>query len=83
MTRQLDRDVLEGMVELVDLAKSKGVAAPTLDARFAARVLFTLVSGLFKRKAVEPNFDPEAEFAMATGVFEALFAGALAPGAEV
>jgi TetR/AcrR family transcriptional repressor of uid operon len=82
-TRQLDRDVLEGMVELVDLAKTKGVAASTLDSRFAARVLFTLVAGLFKRRAVEPAFDPEAEFAMAIGVFEALFNGALAPRVEV
>jgi AcrR family transcriptional regulator len=82
-TRQLDRDVLEGLSELVELAKRRGAAAASLDARFAARVLFTLVGGLFKRKAAEPNFDVEAEFAMALGVFEALFAGALAPGAEV
>ena len=82
-TRQLDRDVLEGMVDLVDLAKAKGAAAPTLDSRFASRVLFTLVAGLFKRRAVEPAFDVEAEFAMAIGVFEALFTGALAPGVEV
>ena len=46
-TRQLDYDVMEGMAELVELAKSKGVAAATLDARFASRVLFTLVVGHF------------------------------------
>jgi len=82
-TRQLDRDVVQGMVELVELAKTRGVAAPALDARFAASVLYSIVAGVFKRKALEPDFDIEAEAAMALGVFEALFAGKLAPSAEV
>ncbi|HXT05833.1 MAG TPA: TetR/AcrR family transcriptional regulator [Roseiarcus sp.] len=82
-TRQLDSDVIEGMVELVEIAKARGAAAPTLDARFAASLLFSLVVGLFRRKALEPNFDVERESAMALGVFDALFAGALAPSAEV
>jgi TetR/AcrR family transcriptional repressor of uid operon len=82
-TRQLDRDVIAGLVALVDIAKARGVAAPTLDSRFAASLLFTLVAGLFKRKALEPAFDVATESTMALGVFEALFAGALAPSAEV
>jgi TetR/AcrR family transcriptional repressor of uid operon len=82
-TRRLDTDVVEGMVELVEIAKARGVAAASLDARFAASVLFSLVGGLFRRKALEPDFNVEAESAMALGVFEALFAGALAPSAEV
>ena len=83
MTRQLDRDVMEGMVELVELAKARGAAAASLDARFAARLLFTLVGGLFKRIALEPRFDVVAEGAMALGVFEALFAGELSPAVEI
>ena len=82
-TRQLDHDVLEGMVELVEIAKARGAAAPTLDARFAASLLFSLVVGLFRRKALEPDFNVETETATALGVFDALFAGALAPSAEV
>ncbi len=82
-TRQLDHDVLEGMVELVEIAKARGAAAPTLDARFAASLLFTLVVGLFRRKALEPDFNVETETATALGVFDALFAGALAPSSEV
>jgi AcrR family transcriptional regulator len=82
-TRQLDHDVMEGLVELVGLAKARGAAAPALDARFAASLLFSLVAGLFKRKALEPDFDVEAESAMALGVFKALFAGKLTPGGEV
>jgi len=82
-TRQLDSDVMEGMIELVEIAKARGAAPPTLEARFAASVLFSLVVALFRRKALEPDFNVEAESAMALGVFDALFAGALAPSAEV
>jgi AcrR family transcriptional regulator len=81
--RQLDHDVIEGLVELVEHAKARGAAPASLDARFAARLMFSLVAGLFKRKALEPTFDVAAESAMALGVFDALFAGALAPRAEV
>jgi TetR/AcrR family transcriptional regulator, repressor for uid operon len=81
LTRALDEDVLAGIERLMDVAKASGAAAPTLDTPFAARVIFTLVAGLFKRLALEPAFDPQAEAAMAIGVFRALFAGALAPAA--
>jgi AcrR family transcriptional regulator len=82
-TRQLDHDVIEGLVELIDLAKARGAASAKLDPRFGARVLTTLVAGLFKRKAIEPAFDIEAESAMTLGVFQALFAGALSPSTEI
>ncbi len=79
MTLAIDADVLSGLVMLVEAAKAKGEAAASLDAEFAARVVFTLVSGLFKRRALEPDFDCEAEAAMVAGVLRALFAGAIAP----
>jgi len=82
-THQLDADVLQGMEELVELAKSRGVAAETLDARFAASVLFSLISGIFRRVAVDHAFDVVLESKMAFGVLEALFAGRIAPSAEV
>ena len=81
-TRQLDHDVMEGMTELVELAKTKGVVAETVDARFASRVLFTLVVGLLRRVALEPGFDFESKSAMALGVLDALFAGRLTPSME-
>ena len=83
VTRRLDRDVMEGMVELTELAKARGAAAAHVDSRFVARVMNSLVAGLFKRKALETDFDLNAESAMAFGVFEALFAGALSPSPEV
>jgi AcrR family transcriptional regulator len=82
-TRKLDEDVLEGLVELVGVAKANGIAAPQIDARFVARVMFTLVAGLFKRIALEPGFDVEAESAAILGVFAGLFDGALAPAREI
>lgn len=81
--RRLDRDVVEGLTELFDLAKTCGSAATGVDSRFAASLMFTLVAGLFKRKAVEPAFDVEAERRMALGMLQALFAGAVAPDSGV
>ena len=63
----------------MDAAKAAGVASPRLDSRFGARFFVTFVAGLFKRIAIEDDFDPEAETPMAVGVLKALFAGALSP----
>ena len=82
MTRALDADVLGKLEQLIEAAKSAGVAAPAVNARVAARVFLTFVAGLFKRMATEPDFDRSAEAAMAYGVLNALFAGAIAPGEE-
>lgn len=81
--RRLDRDVVEGMAGLFDLAKTCGAANIKVDSRFAASLMFTLVAGLFKRRAVEPGFDVAAERRMALGVLKALFAGDVAPDFEV
>jgi TetR/AcrR family transcriptional regulator, repressor for uid operon len=78
-TLAIDEDVRRGLAELVEIAKAKGEAAAPLDATFAARVIFTLVGGLFKRRALEPDFDADVEAAMTLGVLKALFAGAIAP----
>ena len=78
--RAIDKDVLAGLERLMDEAKAAGAASPALNSRFGARFFFTFVAGLFKRMAVEPDFEPDAETAMAVGVLEALFAGKLSPG---
>jgi len=75
ITRTLDADVLNGLERLINVAKAAGAASPELDARFGARFFVTFVAGLFKRIAVEPDFDPDAETDMAVGVLKALFAG--------
>ena len=79
ITRAIDADVLIGLERLMDVAKAAGAASPALDSCFGARFFFTFVAGLFKRIAIEADFDPEAETPMAIGVLKALFTGALRP----
>ena len=79
ITRAIDADVLAGIERLMDAAKAAGAASPALDSRFGARFFVTFVAGCFKRISIEPDFDPEAETAMAVGVLKALFAGKLSP----
>jgi TetR/AcrR family transcriptional regulator, repressor for uid operon len=75
----IDVEVLAGLEKLIDMAKSAGAASPLLDSHFGARFFLTFVAGLFKRIAIEDDFDPEAETPMAVGVLKALLAGALSP----
>jgi TetR/AcrR family transcriptional repressor of uid operon len=79
MTRTIDLDVRQGLTMLVEAAKARGEAHASVDAAFAARVIYTLVGGLFKRRALEPDFDIETEAKMVLGVFAALFAGLIGP----
>ena len=76
ITAAVDADVLAGLTKVLHAVGASGAA---FNPAFAAKVLFTLVGGLFKRLALEPDFDREAAAAMALGVLEALVAGALAP----
>jgi len=78
ITAAVDADVLAGLTKVLHAVGTSG-AGDTFNPAFAAKVIFTLVSGLFKRLALEPDFDREAAAAMALGVLEALLAGALAP----
>jgi AcrR family transcriptional regulator len=64
------------LAEIVAASKHHGAAAPDLDEDFAVRVLLTIGAGLFKRRAHEPDFDGEAEVALALGLIAAVFRGA-------
>lgn len=79
MIRTNDVEVIEGLAGLVEVAKANGQAAAELDAHFAARLMFTYVGGLFRRRALDEHFDVEAEVAMTTALMRALFAGAILP----
>jgi AcrR family transcriptional regulator len=81
LTRSIDAEVRARVEGLMDAAKAAGVAAPGLDSRFGARFFVTFVAGLFKRMAIEGDFDPEAETPMAIGVLKALLTGAICPDA--
>jgi TetR/AcrR family transcriptional regulator, repressor for uid operon len=75
----IDANVHDGLTGLVEAAKGKGEAVGDLDADFAARVMITVVVGLFKRRAHEGDFDGERELALALGIFAALFRGHISP----
>jgi TetR/AcrR family transcriptional repressor of uid operon len=45
----------------------------------AVRAMLTTGFGLFKRRAHEPDFDGEAEIALALGLFTAVFRGQVRP----
>jgi len=79
MGRAIDAEVIAGIVKLVECAKAHGHAVAELDSLVAARMMFTYVGGLFRRLALEPAFDLEAEAAATMALTRALFAGAIAP----
>jgi len=81
ITRNFDAVALDGLSALLSAEKSRGGAAANLDADFVARTLFTLVAGLFKRLAVEENFDRERESRYAIAILKGLFSGAIWPPA--
>jgi len=67
------------LVAAIRSSRSKGVKVEGLDPEFIVRCMFTVVAGLFKRRALEPEFDAEAEIALALGILRALSAGAVRP----
>ncbi|MBV8963355.1 MAG: TetR/AcrR family transcriptional regulator [Hyphomicrobiales bacterium] len=75
----IDADVHAGLMGLVEAAKGKGEAVADLDADFAARLMITVVVGLFKRRAHETDFDGERELSLALGIFVTLFRGGIRP----
>lgn len=75
MCRALDGEVLAGMQQLFASAKAAGMIAPATDVDMAARLMLTVADGLFKRRALEPDFDGERELAMAMNIFRAVFSG--------
>ncbi len=75
MLRANDAEVMGGLAALIDAAKANGEADAGLDSRFAAKLMFTYVAGLFRRRALDAQFDIEAEAAMTVAMLRALFAG--------
>ena len=75
----VDTDMRRHLRSVVERARQSGMAAPTVDPDYVVRLMATIVSGLFKRRATEPTFDGEAELSLALGVFRAAFDGVLQP----
>jgi len=72
---EIDGAVRAALAEMITGARGRGRIAPGVDADFAVRAICTIGIGLFKRRAHEPDFDGEAEVALALALITAVFSG--------
>lgn len=75
----INDDVETTMTALIGHAQSNSAALRGGEPAFAVRIMSTVVAGLFKRRATEPDFEGEPEIAMALGIFRAALDGSLQP----
>lgn len=75
----INDDVEMTLAALIGHAQSGSPALAGGEPAFAVRVMSTVVAGLIKRRATEPNFEGESEIAMALGIFRAALDGSLRP----
>jgi len=78
MIRGIERAVHEGMCDVLRRVQSQGRVAPGVNVDDVARFIGTLVDGLFKRRALEDDFDGEWAVALIVAVTEAALSGRLA-----
>ncbi len=76
---EFDRGLTEQFVAAFDAAKAAGAINPAVDSHFVASILSKLADGLFVRRAVATDFDPEREIAEVFAVIGALLSGGIAP----
>ncbi len=72
---EFDLGFAEQMAATFEAAKQAGAIHPEVDARFVASIISKLADGLFVRRAVASDFDPEREIAEAFAVIGALLQG--------
>ena len=82
ISREFDAANADGLRAMLVKAQSNGAAAANIDPDFVARMMVSLVAGLFKRLATEDDFDREREARYAIAILRGLMSGALAPGAD-
>ncbi len=78
---EVDAQVRAELRQFIALLQDKHLVAPQLNTEFAITALLTFITGLFRRRALEANFDGEAELAMALAVCRAILSGAIAADA--
>jgi AcrR family transcriptional regulator len=57
--QRFDRFIIEGFEKLFQKLKEEGRIAPALDVPTVARVLMVISDGMFWRRAVDPQFQPQ------------------------
>ena len=76
---EVDAQVRLELRQFIALLKDKRLVAQHLDEDFAITALLTFITGLFRRRAQEANFNGEAELTMALAVCRSILSGAIAP----
>jgi AcrR family transcriptional regulator len=74
---EFDRGLTEQFVIAFETAKEMGAVHPSVDSRAVASIIGKLGDGLFVRRAVATDFDPEREVAEVFAVISALLNGAI------
>ena len=74
---EFDRGLTEHFVAAFEAAKKAGAVSPAVDSRFVASIIRKLGDGLFVRRAVGTDFDPEREVAEVFAVIGALLDGSI------
>ena len=74
---EFDRTFEEQLSATFEAAKKVGAIHPEVDIRFVASIISKLGDGLFVRRAVASDFDPEREIAEVFAVIGALMKGAV------
>jgi AcrR family transcriptional regulator len=80
LCRGIDTHVRHGLAQVVESAKRTGAAPADVDIDFVVRTIMTIVTGLFKRRAHELEFNGDAELALALAVIGAAMRGQIRPG---
>jgi AcrR family transcriptional regulator len=74
---EFDRTLMDQFVAVFEEAKKAGAVDPSVDTRAAASIINKLGDGLFVRRAVAADFDPEREVAEVFAVICALLNGSV------
>jgi AcrR family transcriptional regulator len=72
-----DRGLNEQFIAAFEAAKKAGAIDPSVDSRFVASIISKLGDGLFVRRAVATDFDPDREIAEVFAVIGALLRGVI------
>lgn len=73
-----DRTLVDQLAAAFERAKAAGRVNPAVNARAVASIVSKLGDGLFVRRAVAADFDPDREFGEVFAVIEALLEGTIA-----
>jgi hypothetical protein len=77
LTAEFDRDVTGRIALLLSKAQNRGAIRATTDPKAIATIISILADGLFVRRAIAPDFEPEREVDNIIKVIGALLDGAI------